>query len=62
MSPAGRLFFFGFGDSFFNVTESDKRVEDGNGRVHDDRVILAVLSSELGGSFRGRRGTPRRQG
>jgi len=47
MSSAGRLFSLGFGVSFLNVTESDKRVEDGNGRVHDDRVILAVLSSEL---------------
>ena len=41
------VFLWGFGFSFLNVTESDKRVEDGNGRVHDDRVILAVLSSEF---------------
>lgn len=32
---------------FLNVTESDKCVDDGNGRVHDDRVIPAVLSSEF---------------
>jgi len=50
---SGRLFFLGFGVSFLNVTESDKRVEDGNGRVHDDRVILAVLSSELEDPFEG---------
>jgi hypothetical protein len=44
MSSVGRLFSLGFGVSFLNVTESDKRVEDGNGRVHDDWVIPAVLS------------------
>ena len=42
-----RPFSPGFGVSFLNITESDKRVEDGNGRVHDDRVILALLSSEF---------------
>ena len=47
MSSAGRLFSLGFSVSFLNVTESDKRVEDGNGRVHDDRVIPAILSSEF---------------
>ena len=52
-SHANRLFFLGFGVSFLNVTESDKRVEDGNGRVHDDRVILAVLSSEFEDPFEG---------
>jgi hypothetical protein len=45
--PARLLFSLSFGVSFLNVTESDKCVEDGNARVHDDRVILAVLSSEL---------------
>ena len=35
------------------VTESDKRVEGGNGRVHDDWVILAVLSSEFEDPFEG---------
>jgi hypothetical protein len=53
MISAGSLFSLGFGVSLLNATESDKRVEDGNGRVHDDRVILAVPSSELEDPFEG---------
>ena len=51
--PLAASIFSVFGVSFLNVTESDKRVEDGNGRVHHDRVILAVLSSELEDPFEG---------
>ena len=47
MISAKRLFSLNFAVSFLNVTESDKRVEDRNARVHDDRVMLAVLSSEF---------------
>src|SRR5215510_5121728 len=49
----GHLLSLGFGLSFLNVTESNKRIEDRNARVHDDRVMLAVLSSEFEDPFEG---------
>src|SRR5262245_350128 len=52
-SASAGVYFLWASGSLLNVTESDKPLEDGNGRVHDDRVILAVLSSEFEDPFEG---------